>query len=396
MCLGNEIFSLPTILKIEKYFHSIKMANRKGVYMILDEGDIITKENYANYMGEIIKEGLANPVVRKMCTQSRGMSPEDIKKVEKEFCRFVGYCILFRSSQNVGEYMFLHNREEQMRFLKEKIAEKLGIPKNEIDLRKKEIIEYAYKNFKKNGYVFHAANSASIKMKMATGLRDNIATLQQQKELLYIEQIYRKYSPDTPYSPLGHAAADILENKTGWFFDGFPIHSMGYANSPQWFSYFCGKSYVYFDSIPEERRNGYANRDYRTSLEAIIWLIKDRKMSVEDAKKIVYFFKKCWVEYKDTIPCLMFVPVKDVGINDDIEIEQYLDDEGMELLFDDIILGKVNPGKNYCCKKLIQPEKLSCVDLSPILPRFIIGRENTNGSKDVLNQSNIQHGEDER
>ena len=256
--------------------------------------------------------------------------------------------------------------------------------------------EYAYKNFKKNGYVFHAANSASIKMKMATGLRDNIATLQQQKELLYIEQIYRKYSPDTPYSPLGHAVADILENKTDWFFDGFPIHSMGYANSPQWFSYFCGKSYVYFDSIPEERRNGYANRDYRTSLEAIIWLIKDRKMSVEDAKKIVYFFKKCWVEYKDTIPCLMFVPVKDVGINDDIEMEQYLDDEGMELLFDDIILGKVNPGKNYCCKKSIQPEKLSCVDLSPILPRFIIGRENTNGSTDVLNQSNIQHGEDER
>lgn len=242
MCLGNEIFSLPTILKIEKYFHSIKMANRKGVYMILDEGDIITKENYANYMGEIIKEGLANPVVRKMCTQSRGMSPEDIKKVEKEFCRFVGYCILFRSSKNVGEYMFLHNREEQMRFLKEKIAEKLGIPKDEIDL----------------------------------------------------------------------------------------------------------------------------------------------------------IFKKCWVEYKDTIPCLMFVPVKDVGINDDIEIEQYLDDEGMELLFDDIILGKVNPGKNYCCKKSIQPEKLSCVDLSPILPRFIIGRENTNGSTDVLNQSNIQHGEDER
>ena len=92
-------------------------------------------------MGEIIKEGLANPVVRKMCTQSRGMSPEDIKKVEKEFCRFVGYCILFRSSENVGEYMFLHNMEEQMRFLKEKIAEKLGIHKDEIDLRKKEIIE---------------------------------------------------------------------------------------------------------------------------------------------------------------------------------------------------------------------------------------------------------------
>ena len=211
--------------------------------------------------------------------------------------------------------------------------------------------------------------------------------------MFYIEQIYRKYSPNTPYSPLGHAVTDILENKTGWFFDGFPIHSMGYANSPQWFSYFCGKSYVYFDSIPEEKRNGYANRDYKTSLEAIKWLIKDRKMSVEDAKEIIYFFKKYWTEYKDTTPCLMFVPVKDVGINDDIEIEKYLGDYGMELLFDDVLLGKVNHGKNYCCKKLIQPEKLSYVDLSPILPRFIKdidkAEENT---KDLLHL-NIQHEE---
>lgn len=56
-------------------------------------------------MGEIIKEELANPVTRKMCTQSRGMSPEDITKVEKEFCRFVGYCILFKSSQNIEIYV---------------------------------------------------------------------------------------------------------------------------------------------------------------------------------------------------------------------------------------------------------------------------------------------------
>lgn len=361
--------------------------------MILDEGNIITKESNINNMGEIIKEGLANPVVRRICTQCKDKSSEDIKKIEKEFCRFVGYCILFRSSQNIGRYMSLYNREEQIEFLKEEIAEKLDIPKRECELRKKELIEYAYKNFKKNGYVFHAANSASIKIKMATGLRDNIATPQQQKELLYIEHIYRKYSYDIPYSPLGHAATDILENKTGWFFDGFPIHSMGYANSPQWFSYFCGKSYVYFDNIPEDRRNGYANRDYMTSLEAIIWLIKDRNMSIEDAQTIIYFFKKWWAEYKDTTPCLMFVPVEDVGVNADIEIGQYLDDEGMELLFDDIILGKVNPGKNYCCKKTIQPEKLSYVDLSSILPRFIIDRDKTKENKIVSNQSNIKHEE---
>ena len=30
----------------------------------------------------------------------------------------------------------------------------------------------------------------------------------------------------------------------------------------------------------------------------------------------------------------------------------------------------INPIKNCCCKKAILPEKLSFVDLSPILPRF--------------------------
>ncbi len=366
--------------------------------MILDEGNIITKDNNANYIGEIISEGLTNPVVRELCTQGQGKSSEEIKKIQNEFCRFVGFCILFRSAQDIGKYMSLDNREEQSKFLKEKIAEKLGIDKGEVEFRKKDIVRYAYQNFKKNGYVFHAANSASVKMKMITGLRDNIATPEQQKELLYIEHIYRKYDPASPYSPLGHGAIDILENKTGWFFDGFPIHSMGYANSPQWFSYFCGKSYVYFDSIPEERRNGYANRDYKTALEAIIWLIKDRNMSVEDAKKMIYFFKKCWSEYKNTTPCLMFVPVKEVEVNDGIEFEQYLSDEGTNELFNDIILGKVNPGKNYCCKKTIEPEKLSYTDLSSILPRFIIDRKKLidDESQNNLNQLRTQYDKEER
>ena len=160
------------------------MANKKEVCMILNERDIITKERYANNMGEIIKEGLTNPIVKKMCTQNSGMSSEDIKKVEKEFSRFVGYCILFRDSEDIGEYMSLYNREEQIKFLKEKIAVKLGIPKDNIDLKKREMIEYIYKYFKENGYVFHAANSASTKIKMLTGLRDNMVTLQQKKRIV--------------------------------------------------------------------------------------------------------------------------------------------------------------------------------------------------------------------
>lgn len=46
-----------------------------------------------------------------------------------------------------------------MNFLKRQIAKRIGNLGYEIT--RKEIIEYAFKNFKKNGYVFHAANSLS-------------------------------------------------------------------------------------------------------------------------------------------------------------------------------------------------------------------------------------------
>lgn len=366
--------------------------------MVLDSQEIVTKNNNVNNMGEIIGKGLTNPVVKHICMQGKNKNSAEVKKIQSEFSRFVGFCILFRSSQDIEKYMLLSNKDSQINFLKEKIAKKLGISRKEIDQRKKKIVQYAYQNFKKNGYVFHAANSASVKMKMTIGLNNNNTNIEQQKELLYIESLYRKYEPDSLYSPLGHGATDIIDNKTGWFFDGLPIHSTGYANSPQWFSYLCGKSYVYFDSIPEERRNGYANRDYETALEAVIWLTKNKKMSLEDRKEILSFFIKCWNEYKDTTPCLMFIPVEEVGINDEIKLEQYLSDEGMNSLFDDIISGKVNPGKNYCCKKTIAPDKLSYVDLSPILPRFKIGRKIVKEDNFInkQNQSRIQDEEEER
>lgn len=358
----------------------------------------IEKNDNINIMGKIIGEGLANPIVKSICTHGKGKNYDEIKKIQNEFCRFVGFCILFRSSQDIGSYMLLTSKNEQIQFLKEKIAEELEIPKEKITERIKEIVEYAYQNFKQNGYVFHAANSNSIKIKMIRGLGDNIANIEQQKELLHIESIYKKYDPKGLYSPLGHGATDIVDKKTGWFFDGFPIHSTTYANSPQWFSYLCGKSYVYFDSIPEERRNGYANKDYKTSLEAVIWLVKNKNMDIEDRKEILRFFIKHWNEYKDTTPCLMFVPVKEVGINDDIKLEQYISEEGVNLLFNDIISGKVNPIKNVCCKKTISPEKLSYVDLSPILPKFEIERKINKKSKAINhpNQEISKCDEEER
>ena len=271
--------------------------------------------------------------------------------------------------------MLLKDKKEQIDYIKLKIINRLGIFPSEKDERKEEIREYALNNFKRYGFVFHACNSKSIDKKMRFGLNGNNNNEEHQKELLEIEAIYRKYDPDNLYSPLGFASTDIKDKKKGWFFDGWPLNATVYANSPQWFSYFLGKSYIYFDDIPEERRNGYANRDFATSLDAVTYLIKSRGMSREDGERIFKFFYKFWNEYKDTTPCLMFVPVKEVGLNTENELKKYFTEQGMDSLFEDIVQGKVNSINNYCCKKNIDSDKLAYVDLSPILPKKIIKRE---------------------
>ncbi len=88
---------------------------------------------------------------------------------------------------------------------------------------------------------------------MINGLKDDDVNVEEQKELLKIEYIYRKYNPSSKYSPIGHGATDIINNKTGWFFDGLPIHSTTYANSPQWFKYLRGKSYIYFNKFLKKK-----------------------------------------------------------------------------------------------------------------------------------------------
>lgn len=336
----------------------------------------INKKYSSKEIAQIIDEGIKKSEIRKFVTQTGDLPYSEVKKIQAEFCRFIGYCILFRSTQNVEKYMLLKNKKEQIDYIKSEIINRLGILPSEVDERKEEIVEYALNNFKRNGFVFHACNSKSVDKKMRYGLNGNNNNMEHQIELLEIEAIYRKYDPNSLYSPLGFASADIKDKKNGWFFDGWPLNATGYANSPQWFSYFCGKSYIYFDDIPEERRNGYANRDFTTSLESVTYLIKSRKMSREDGKQILKFFYKFWNEYKDTTPCLMFVPVKEVGINTENELEKYLNEEGMDTLFEDIVQGKVNSLNNHCCRKNIAPDKLAYIDLSPILLRKIIKRDN--------------------
>lgn len=338
----------------------------------------INKKYSSKEIVQIINDGIKKSEIRKFFMQPGNLPYSEVKKLQEEFCRFIGFCILFRDTKNIEKYMLLKDKEEQINYIKSEIISRLGILPSKVEERKEEVREYALNNFKRYGFVFHAGNSKSINKKMKFGLNGNNNNEEHQKELLEIEKIYRKYDPNNLYSPLGFASADIKEKKNGWFFDGWPLNATGYANSPQWFSYFCGKSYIYFDDIPEERRNGYANRDFATSLDVVIYLIKSRGMSREDGKEILKFFYKFWNEYKDTTPCLMFIPVKEVGLNTEKELEKYLTEQGMNLLFEDIVQGKINSLTNHCCKQNITPDKLAYVDLSPILPKKIVNVNKNN------------------
>lgn len=55
----------------------------------------------------------------------------------------------------------------------------------------------------------------------------------------------------------------------------------------------------------------------------------------------------------------------------------------MNILFEDIVQGKVNSLNNHSCRKSIEPDKLAYVDLSPILPKKIIQRDNKAVEEDL-------------
>ncbi len=72
----------------------------------------ITKEKD---IGKIICEGLKNPVVRFFCTEGKDKSKEEVRNTRIEFGKFIGFCILFRNTNDIDKYMLLHNRNEENR-----------------------------------------------------------------------------------------------------------------------------------------------------------------------------------------------------------------------------------------------------------------------------------------
>ena len=133
-------------------------------------------------------------------------------------------------------YMSLTDKKLQIQFLKVRIADKIGIPHNEIDSRIEEIISYAFENFVRNGYVFHAGNSKAIEENMKNGLSVSQTSQEDLVELMRIASIYSKYGSDNPF---GWGTLDIKNGRNGWFYDNNPQNMLYYADSPEWFGQFC-------------------------------------------------------------------------------------------------------------------------------------------------------------
>ena len=334
-------------------------------------------------IGQIISECLNNSLIQYYFIKKREMTYDEKEAQEKNFSRMIGYCILFKESDGIEEYMHLNDKKQQIQFLKLRIADKIGIQQNEIADKIEEIVRYAFENFIENGYVFHAGNSKAIENNMKYGLGGSGISQDEKIELMHIASIYSKYGND---NPLGWGVLDIKNGKNGWFYDSNPRYMLYYADSPEWFGQFCGGNNCYaWGLVPEENRHGYANRDYNACFLTITKLIEKNNMSEEDRKEILDFFNKCWDKFGNTEPYLAFVPISSLRNSDYINRMKHYYFPSLNKntyyfseddIFDDILKGGCpSMGDNVCCGISINPEVLSCVNLSPILPRFKVSED---------------------
>lgn len=94
--------------------------------------------------------------------------------------------------------MNLKEIEEQKKFIIFRIADKINIPHDKVEENIEEITEYAFDNYVRNGYVFHAGNSRAIEKNVKYGFGPNQSTEDGIKELLEIDSIFKKYDNDNP------------------------------------------------------------------------------------------------------------------------------------------------------------------------------------------------------
>ena len=138
-------------------------------------------------IGTIVSECLNNPNIQRYLIESNKVNFLDQRN---NFSRMIGYCILFKESEGLEEYMSINKKDDQIEFIKKKVADKLEIPHSEINNRIKEIKRYTFENFIRKGYMFHAGNSKEINNLMKNGIKEETNTQEEKEEFTNLKNYF--------------------------------------------------------------------------------------------------------------------------------------------------------------------------------------------------------------
>ena len=144
----------------------------------------------------VVNDCINYSFVKPFIQKKKYMSYEEKEKREKYFARMIGYCSLFKDSKGIVQYLSIQDKDKQIEFIKNKIAEILNIPHNEITDREDEILMFVYNNYFKNGYVYRGCNSKTISDIEKYGLKGT--SFEEKNELRYIDSIFKKYGSINP------------------------------------------------------------------------------------------------------------------------------------------------------------------------------------------------------
>lgn len=321
---------------------------------------------------DILQEVFNSEFIKKRYFELKKQNTADFS--ERDFLSGIAnYCVILKSKEDVEVFANIDKNSDRVEFLKEKIAQRLGIKNNSNN--EKEIFKYACNELYTEGFVFHVTNSVDAKEIMKNGFDSNKKPLND--ELVKIGRILKKYNAA---SLIGWRQFDDEQSK-GWFYDETPENLYSYAAGPEWFKQFCGENLDYAGIVEDNKRSAFKFRDYEQALKNVQGLIETKKMNENDKNEILDFFEKNWKKYGSTYPTMLMIPRKKIIEN---TINWSIKDMLKEVIFSSH--GKINC--NSC--ENINPEDIKMVNLSNIFYRFDHEKNNECG-KNVINKHDDIH-----
>lgn len=318
-----------------------------------------------NNLGEIIEKTLSNDEVKIKCMIDYDESFDDKHKKTVCLAQIINYCILFKSNDGIIDYINSDNKKD---FLIRKIASLLNIDKENIKTKFDAIVKFAYTNFFKEGFVFHATNSLYGNQIIENGL-SNKNRQEEQKDIKYINEILKKYDKLTPFQFVIH---DFSHDYTGIFCNSDPLLITNYCNGPEWFRMFCGEASVYHGIVDYKKEKGFCNKNYDDALECILSLIKYYNLTDNESKEVLDFFNKYWNKFEKTTRMVILIPTKVIFNQEAMRnaMLNSLENYSIDHIFDIISSGKSILYNNFCVNYLTDNNKdLNYFSLEQIMLR---------------------------